>query len=818
MRGSLIGGPAASASWRLQWDGARPRFLEGALLGNGGLGVVLTTRPDAVVLHLGHNDVWDRRIDEQHRDEVMTFDEVLSQVQGIDPSIGAPENDPWFGDYRARMVRAYAKPYPRPLPCGSLILGIDRRDTEVLGHELDLRSGVCTVQLRHKGQAVSARVHVDQSLDDVHIEVVDGDGEASVASPFVRLRLLPDPDGPAQIDEDTEAGASTFILPKPGEVPNRPGVEEVDLGASGVGFREAMPSMQGFDPPEGWFELHAWFEGQHVAATRPSWYGTTESTSGFLERTLSSGECRHIQLRLQFSYGGLSPDRSSPERAVELHASQQRSLEVWTDYWNKSLIAVSDDYLESIWYRNTYFHRCCARPGGSAPGLFGNWMYRSTGSAWHGDYHMNYNAQQVYWGVFSSNRVEQHEPYISMVERVSREVAIPWARDYYRMRGAAYPHSAYNVPMTVNPYPNPVWAWELSESPWVVQSMWWHFLYTHDREVLKDRLFPLIESVVMFLIDYLDRNQNDQYWQKRAPLRIFPTVAPELYGLSPGLRYNRDCLLDIALIRFLFKAYVECVTTLEIADSELMEPVQRILRDLPGYPRAETPEGEVFVSVPGEDPDIVYNVPVPGMTVFPAEQHSWEDSAEVLDVARRSVRRQRIEGGNDLVFANLQAVRLGDLDIEKFKRHLRYCEAPNGALADMVLQVHGRYNDATAFEFMEAKGIWVENFAITSVVNEMMLQSYSGTIRLFPNMGDIEEASFVSLRARGAFLVTSEYKHGTVGRTRIVSEAGSRLRVLMPWSEGGVVARRGDSGVLPGGIFECDTVPGEEILFSRGDQ
>jgi len=37
-------------------------FFEGAILGNGGLGAVVTTRPDAVVIHFGHNDVWDIRL------------------------------------------------------------------------------------------------------------------------------------------------------------------------------------------------------------------------------------------------------------------------------------------------------------------------------------------------------------------------------------------------------------------------------------------------------------------------------------------------------------------------------------------------------------------------------------------------------------------------------------------------------------------------------------------------------------------------------------------------------------------------------------
>ena len=38
-----------------------PDFFEGGILGNGGLGVIVCTRPDAVVLYFGHNNVWDIR-------------------------------------------------------------------------------------------------------------------------------------------------------------------------------------------------------------------------------------------------------------------------------------------------------------------------------------------------------------------------------------------------------------------------------------------------------------------------------------------------------------------------------------------------------------------------------------------------------------------------------------------------------------------------------------------------------------------------------------------------------------------------------------
>ena len=84
-------------------------------------------------------------------------------------------------------------------------------------------------------------------------------------------------------------------------------------------------------------------------------------------------------------------------------------------------------------------------------------------------------------------------------------VAKKWADEYYGMRGAFYPHSSYPVDMTMNPYPVPDWGWEVFETPWAVQGVWWHYLYTGDKAFLRDRAFPLIRDAVLFLVDYMTR-------------------------------------------------------------------------------------------------------------------------------------------------------------------------------------------------------------------------------------------------------------------------------------------------------------------------
>jgi len=74
-------------------------FFEGALLGNGAMGVVVTTRPDAIVLYFGHNNVWDIRIAEDNREKVGTFKEVFSKVKAISDTLTTLSQDAWYREY-----------------------------------------------------------------------------------------------------------------------------------------------------------------------------------------------------------------------------------------------------------------------------------------------------------------------------------------------------------------------------------------------------------------------------------------------------------------------------------------------------------------------------------------------------------------------------------------------------------------------------------------------------------------------------------------------------------------------------------------------
>jgi hypothetical protein len=74
------------------------------------------------------------------------------------------------------------------------------------------------------------------------------------------------------------------------------------------------------------------------------------------------------------------------------------------------------------------------------------------------------------------------------------------------------------------------------------------------------------------------------------------------------------------------------------------------------------------------------------------------------------------------------------------------------------------------------------NFAFAAGVQEMLLQSYSGTINVFPAVpAEWTEASFRDLRAEGAFLVSAIRTGGSVDEIQLYSEKGGVARLKLPF-------------------------------------
>jgi hypothetical protein len=105
--------------------------------------------------------------------------------------------------------------------------------------------------------------------------------------------------------------------------------------------------------------------------------------------------------------------------------------------------------------------------------------------------------------------------------------------------------------------------------------------------------------------------------------------------------------------------------------------------------------------------------------------------------------------------------------------------------------------------------------AVPLTINEMLLQSYEGVLRVFPCWDRSRDASFDHLRAYGAFLVSSRIKDGSVDSVRLISEKGRPCNMENPWpGEKVQLIRNGrPSQVLSGARLHFNTSPREDIYI-----
>lgn len=118
--------------------------------------------------------------------------------------------------------------------------------------------------------------------------------------------------------------------------------------------------------------------------------------------------------------------------------------------------------------------------------------------------------------------------------------------------------------------------------------------------------------------------------------------------------------------------------------------------------------------------------------------------------------------------------------------------------------------------WITAEGGGIETLsAVPLTINEMMMQSYEGVIRIFPNWNKTKDASFEQLRAYGAFLVSGKLQKGKIGPVKLLSEAGRPCVIENPWPGRSVqLFRNGRKAEqLTGKTFSLATSRGEQLEF-----
>ncbi|MDA0765328.1 MAG: hypothetical protein O3A87_00305 [Verrucomicrobia bacterium] len=503
--------------------------------------------------------------------------------------------------------------------------------------------------------------------------------------------------------------------------------------------------------------------------------------TGTSKFTLKVGEPVTILAAMQSRFKSPAPLDDVQKRIAgmdpaALAALRQAHAAWWRDYWAKSYVEIGDPVLEQRYYLSNYVMACASRDPEFPPPLFGSWN-TTDAPGWEGDYHLNYNHMAPFYGLYSSNHIEQADPYHApILDFLTR--ARWYAKNAQGIRGAYYPVGIgpKGIETTRN-YPDDGYAkpphfekeglfyFQRSNGAYCLVNiaMRWHA--TYDTEYAK-QLYPLVRDIADFWEDYL-KFEDGRYVIYR------DSIHERSFN---GHDFNS--MVSLALVRNALELALDMSKELGI-DTDRHAKWHHILDHLSGWTYQEL----ALPRLPDEDRSIekpkvkVFRYTEKGTNwwrnntlaiqhIYPAGAIGPDSPPEELEVARNTIDvRNGWFDGNGMNSFYPAAVRVGydpEVILAKLREMIRTKAATNG--------------------FIRGNPHGVENCSIVpNTINEMLCMGHKGVLRLFPNWPQDKDARFANLRVWGAFLVSSELKGGMVGQVSIHSERGRPCTLVNPW-------------------------------------
>ena len=716
----------------LEYRAPQANWVNGAPLGNGDLGVMAYGAPEALSFSFGKTDLWDDTPMKRPNFPAVPFAELRSAL--------ATRDHLRFKELQDQTDKISVASAATAKPGGMLRIEL---------HPASLASGF------------------HQRLSFAHAEVVQtwrvvGDRSGPRRGPDHRVTLT----------AFVHAARNVFVAHlAPGK--NIPWLAPVHLTL----WREPDDRM---DPPECHVEGDRFWVRQNLPGGEHFILMAALNSGGFDlakvgGRVIASGIPQNPELAV---YATLVTSRDSKDPLAEarrnLDAAQAAGFEAlrathrewWHAFWRRGFVCTPWDRLERAWYSALYLQAGCCRPGRMSPGLQSN-LIKENYPAWNADFHNNINMQILYWGQYTANRLELGEPLYRLMSEVLPRCKQDTAA-YFKMRGARYPTSM--GPDGVETAPGILLSTWIGAGGWIAEHFWWHYRFSGDREFLEKYAYPVLKECALFYEDYLQEDADGK-------LSLFPSVFMEVASCAvAGCGKNSSWDLPVVIRTFQMAL---------AAAEELGVDPQRCARWRKLLPRLS--------SIPVDERGVWLEFADKGglwhqwdwarfMAVFPMELVGRDHGpVELREQAQRTA--------NEL-YEFRQDVRQGDPFLSTFGGFagmilsvalFRLGQVQRGV--EMAEHVCATVNPSGFINNPEAGHFEVDAPPGFSVfLNEMLLQSHDGVLRVFPAVPASEaNACFHSLRAQGGFLVTAERRKNLVQYVLVQSLVGQPLRLLNPF-------------------------------------
>jgi len=472
-------------------------------------------------------------------------------------------------------------------------------------------------------------------------------------------------------------------------------------------------------------------------------------------------------------------DRPAIEKLTQQHN------EWWKTYWSKSSVTVTDTVLMKAYYQGLYTMAACSRDNKFPPGIFG-WVTTDSPS-WNGDYHLNYNFQAPFYGLYAANRIQQGVPQDApLIDFMPRG---EWyAKNVTHKRGILYPVGI--GPMGIEVTRNfavggyqkqddieqeGLFYGQRSNAAYGLINMGQCWRSTYDTAYGK-KIYPYALAIADFWEDYL-KFEEGRY---------------VIYGdaIHEGSGKDVNPILSLGLVRNAFDLIIDLSTTLKI-DEDKQEKWKDILSKLSDFP-VQIRNGVKVFRYTEKGVDWWNDNGLGIQHIYPSNAITLDSKDTLLQVARNTIdEMKRWQDMNTSSSFFTAAIRVGYHpsvvlnELHKYALHTY----PNGF---QLNNPHGIENSCT----------------VANALDEMLCMSAGNTIRLFSGFPGNENARFKNIRAWGAFLVSATLKDGTVSDLNMLSEKGRLCTLINPWP--GEKVRLIRNGKL------SETVAGERLSFKTG--
>lgn len=266
-------------------------------------------------------------------------------------------------------------------------------------------------------------------------------------------------------------------------------------------------------------------------------------------------------------YGTWSVTTSlSDDKAVdEIDAAMDRGMtkdytdhmQFWNSYWSQSSVSVPDPVLQKQYQNEMYKYGSATRENSMPISLQAVWTADDGYlPPWKGDYHHDLNTQLSYWPTYTGNHLTEGLGYLNTLWK-QRDVYKKYTRQYFEAKGM-------NVPGVATYDGEPMGGWiqyAMSQTvgAWLAQHFYLHWKYSADREFLKNRAYPFVKDVAVFLEDI---SQVDKHGVRTLEF----SSSPEIFDNSIDAWFKTMTNYDLSLMKNLFNMATELASELSLTD------------------------------------------------------------------------------------------------------------------------------------------------------------------------------------------------------------------------------------------------------------